>query len=54
MFLLKWLALLALSLAPYVDMELSLLLSCQVPKQKKINYTCLLACVPHAYYIHVT
>jgi hypothetical protein len=53
-FLLKYLALLALSLAPFVDMELSLLSSCQVRKQKKINYMCPLVSVLHACYIHVT
>jgi len=34
--------------ALYVDMESSLSSSCLVPKQKKINYICPLASVPHA------
>lgn len=54
MFLLKPLALLALSLARFVDTELSRLSSCQAPKQKKTNYICLLVSARHACYIHVT
>lgn len=53
MFLLKFLALLAPSLAHCVDTQLCLLSSYLVLMQKKTNCMCRLAYVPHACYIPV-